>query len=138
MHEMSAVCPHLRLHRALEHGRDDLGLPVPRLAVQLRRQSDQRPGEQRSAAGENEMRVKAPTVYHPLTGAADHGQNRKHPQVAALRRLGLTTPSTASSVNAQFEEETTFVDEAAMADAAEAVREAEVEAFDPERRKSTR
>jgi hypothetical protein len=32
----------------------------------------------------------------------------------------------------QFEEETKFLDEGAMADAAEAVRETEVEAFDPD------
>ena len=34
-----------RLHRSLERGRAQLGLPLPRLAVRQARQNDQRPGE---------------------------------------------------------------------------------------------
>ena len=49
----------------------------------------------------------------------------------------MPAPATTSSrrrsrPKRQFEEETTFVDEAAMADAAEAIREVEVDAVDPE------
>jgi hypothetical protein len=38
----------------------------------------------------------------------------------------------------QYEEETTFLDEGAMVDAAEAVREAEVEAVDPDAKSLTK
>ena len=32
-HELSAVCPHMGVHRAVEPRRADVGLPVPRVAV---------------------------------------------------------------------------------------------------------
>ena len=47
LHERSAVCPHLGCIVALEPRREDLGLPVPRLALRQIRQGDQRSGQLR-------------------------------------------------------------------------------------------
>ena len=47
VHERSAACTHVQLHRGLEHGREELGLSLPRIALRSVRQGAQRAGDRR-------------------------------------------------------------------------------------------